>query len=129
MKITFSGTDDLHALLGDLEKTAEWAPRDARAVIKKGAQQIKTDAQRRISGLAHAPAYPRSISYDTHETPGGGWAEIGPDKDKRQGALGNLLEYGSIRNAPIPHLAPALEDERPRLQRALQELAGRILDK
>jgi hypothetical protein len=129
MKISFSGSGDLLGLQHDLERAAAIAPADARKVIKKGAQNIKTDAQRRVSGLKHAPAYPRAISYDTHETPAGGWAEIGPDKDKRQGALGNLIEYGSVHNAPRPHLGPAAEAEEPRTARYLEQLAMASLER
>jgi hypothetical protein len=99
------------------------APVEASKVVAKGALNIKTDARRRVSGLAHAPAYPNAITYDLHETATGGWAEIGPDKGKRQGALGNLLEYGSLKNAPRPHMGPAGEAEQPRFERAMEELA------
>lgn len=97
-------------------------------VVKQSALRIKTDAARRVSGLAHAPAYPRSIGFDQFHTPGTSQARIGPDKDKRQGDLGNLLEYGSIKNAPIPHLAPALAAEIPRFAAALEEAATKLWD-
>lgn len=110
-----------------LVKAAGVAPVEARAAVAKGALNIKNDARRRISGLAHAPAYPNSITYDSHETATGGWAEIGPDKGKRQGALGNLLEFGSVKNAPHPHMAPAAEAERPKFERAMEDLGVKAL--
>jgi len=94
-----------------------------RAVVQKGALQIKTDARRRISGHPHAPAYPSTITYDTKAGPTSAEAEIGPEKGKRQGALGNVLEYGTVKNAPIPHIRPAADEELPRFERALEDLA------
>lgn len=104
------------------------ATADARKAVARGALNIKRDAQRRVSDIAHAPAYPRAITYDSHETPTGGWAEIGPDKNRRQGALGNILEHGTRKNAPIPHMGPAGQAEEPRLARALQDLGAKAIE-
>lgn len=98
---------------------------EARGIVKRGAQNIKTDAQRRIGRPKHAPAYPRAISYDTHESATKSWAEIGPDKNKRQGALGNILEFGSPTSAPHPHMAPAAEAELPAFERFLEAAAAK----
>lgn len=103
------------------------APAEARKVVSKGALNIKNDARRRASGIAHAPAYPNSITYDTQQTATGASAEIGPDKSRRQGALGNVLEYGTVKNAPIPHHAPAAEAERPRFEKAMEDAAAKAL--
>lgn len=97
-----------------------------RAVVQKGALNIKTSARRRISGHPHAPAYPYSITYDTKAGPTSAEAEIGPEKGKRQGALGNILEYGTVKNAPIPHIRPAADEELPRFEKALGDLADRF---
>jgi hypothetical protein len=117
---------DLAQILTD---AAGVAPADARSIVKRGAQNIKTDAQRRISPVVkrHAPAYPRAITYDTHETLKGAWAEIGPDKNKRQGALGNLFEFGSPTSPPHPHMGPAGEAEEPKLAKAMQDAAAKAL--
>lgn len=98
------------------------APVEARKVVAKGALNIKTDARRRVSGHRHLPRYPAAITYDSHQTPTGGWAEIGPEKDRPQGALGNVLEYGGVREAPLPHMRPAAEAELPRFERAMADL-------
>ena len=94
-----------------------------RGVVQKGALNIKNGARERISGHPHAPAYPSAITYDSKAGPTSAEAEIGHDKGKRQGALGNILEYGTVNNAPIPHIRPAADEELPRLERALEELA------
>lgn len=130
VKVTgVDGANGLEALAADLERAADMAPAEVRKVVGKGALNIKTDARRRVEGLAHAPAYPRAITYDTAVTPAGASAEIGPDKSKRQGSLGNVIEYGSVNNPPHPHLAPALQAERPRFEKALEDLAVKSLDR
>lgn len=127
--VTFDGRD-LVALTRDIERAAAIAPAAAGKVVEKAAVNIKADARRRVSGIAHAPAYPNSIGYDTvHITRTGAQTEVGPDKNKRQGALGNILEYGTRKNAPIPHLAPAGEAEEPRFARAMEELAAKVLER
>ena len=86
-----------------------------KAVITKGALNIKNAARDAIlADTRHVfvKQYPYSITYDVSVGAGAVVsAEIGPDKDKPQGALGNLLEFGSSKNAPIPHLVPAWEAE------------------
>lgn len=120
LRIDVSG---LTSLGRDLDAVPVKALVQTRAVVQRGALNIKKDARERVTGLKHAPAYPLAIGYDTHETLTGASAEIGPDKEKRQGALGNLIEYGSIHNPPRPHLAPALEAEEPRFRKALEDVA------
>lgn len=101
------------------------------AIIKRGAQNIKKDAQQRIRSQSrgrYVRQYPNAITYDittAHLGTTGGrvTAVVGPDKEKRQGALGNLLEFGSSRNAPLPHLFPAFEAEVPKTEQALQAAA------
>jgi hypothetical protein len=120
---------DLDRLVLDLDKAASKMPEEAAKVVERGALQIKTGAQRRIGRPAHAPAYPNSISYDMRTGMRGPEAEIGPDKGKRQGALGNLLEYGSINNAPIPHVRPSVDEELPKFEKATEDLAEKALER
>lgn len=124
VKFDFSET---RVLVDALTTATRVLPKDAAAVVARGAYNIKKDAARRVTGLKHAPAYPRSITYDTYVSLTGPSAEIGPDKSRRQGALGNLIEYGSVNNAPIPHMLPAGEAEAPRFEKAMEDLAVRAL--
>lgn len=111
-----------------LDKVISEVPEEAAKVVEKGALNIKNGARRRIGRPAHAPAYGSSISYDMRNAMTGPEAEIGPDKGRRQGALGNLLEYGSVNNAPIPHIRPAVDEELPRFHAAMEDLAGKLLE-
>lgn len=117
--------------LNELRAVLEGAGRDvvpeAKKVLSKAALNIKNDARKKASGIRHAPAYPRAIGYDTDWRDTLGRAEIGPDKDKRQGALGNFLEYGDPRTPAQPHLGPALDYEAPNFERYLGQLGEDLL--
>lgn len=117
----------LNEVVAELDRAQSRMMPGVRAVVERGALNIKQDAARRASGLKHAPAYPQSISYDVHNTFGGVTAEIGPDKGRRQGALGNILEFGTPNNAPRPHLNPALDVEEPKFVAALDAMLARLL--
>lgn len=123
MKITWvTGSSGLDGLAVELAHEARIAPAEARRVVAKGLLNIKEDWRRRWSGHPHARALPLAITYDTVFVGQRVAGEVGPDKDKTQGALGNLFEYGSVNNAPIPGGAPALKTEQPKFERAMEKL-------
>ncbi|RRQ81566.1 hypothetical protein [Streptomyces griseofuscus] len=82
---------------------------NARKAVQVTSRKVRDDARNRIKGHKYLPAYPYSITYDTKVTADGIEGEIGPDKGRAQGPLGNIVEYGTSKNAPIPHLGPALD--------------------
>lgn len=96
-------------------------------VVSKGALNIKNDWRANASGNAHAPHYPASITYDIDVRPGDVSAEIGPDKDKKQGALGNIIEFGTSKNPPHLDGARALAAEEPRFIEACETVAEQAL--
>lgn len=120
-------SSEVGTLAADLGKAGAAGVDEATKVVKKGAHNIKTDSARRITGLAHAPAYPAAITYDVTFGWGTITAEIGPDKGRRQGALGNILEYGTVKNPPHPHLGPALDAEEPKYLAAIEDAAVKAL--
>lgn len=139
MRVTVTGIrgrNGLDALAADLAEALADSPDEVRKVLQKGALNIKNDARARVAGIAHAPRYPYTITYDTSTKGPRSEAEIGPDPDKEVGGgphrtpgnLGAILEYGSVNNAPVPHLGPALDAERPRFERALSDLEVRLLE-
>jgi hypothetical protein len=120
-------TTQLRAWSATLNRAADECPEEAKKVVGKGCNNIKKDWQRRWTGLSHAPALPYAISYDVTQAGDVITGEVGPDKNKRQGALGNLIEFGSINNPPHPGGAPALDAEGPRFERALADLGVDLL--
>lgn len=97
-------------------------------VMKRGANNVKRDMRRHAEGHPTFPHFPRSISYDRVPSEDERITyEIGPDKDRMQGALGNLLYFGSSNNAPVLDIEHGLRDEAPRLERHLGEVAAGLL--
>ena len=120
-------SDDLGRLASDLHTVAVKSTAVCRAVVQKGALNIKNDWRARWTGKRYLPALANSITFDTEITPFGVEAEIGPDKSRPQGPLANLIEYGSVNNAPDPGGAPALDAEAPRFEKALADGIERLL--
>lgn len=120
-----SMSDGTEALAADLLAAGPRMMAQATALTSKGALNIKNDWRQSASGLKHAPLYPASINYDLIPSPAGVAAEIGPDKGKPQGALGNLIEYGSAHNPPHLDGARALAAEEPRFLLAAADAAAK----
>lgn len=108
-----ANTRQLNALAAVFRTNAVRAQVQARAVVERGALNVKRGWRANATTTAgrHARLYPSSISYDMRPHPTGASAEIGPDKTRPQGALGNLLEFGSVKNPPHMDGARALAAE------------------
>ena len=111
---------DFSRLASDLGKVSDASWRNMQTAIEVTARNVKDTWRDNAKGMPHAPAFPFSITYDV----GVGWdqsvgqavesvvsgsissargttlrAEIGPDKGRAQGALGNLIDrlvYGRV---------------------------------
>jgi hypothetical protein len=99
----------LNAVVADLEAFPVRLLVNTRKAVQVTSQKVRDDARNRIKGHKYLPAYPYSITYSTKITLEGVEGEIGPDKGRAQGPLGNIIEYGTSKNAPLPHLGPALD--------------------
>lgn len=101
-KITI--TSELAALEADLRQCAAEIGPQLRKAVEITARNVRDDWREFSGNLRRAPAYSRSITYDIEgrNVFGKGIirAEIGPEKSRPQGALGNLIEYGSVNNPP-----------------------------
>lgn len=120
IRVDFSEFDRLAVDVGDVVPNAG---RYIRSAVEVTARHIKDDWKDEAKGMAHAPAFPNAIHYDVSVFQGFGRsqveAEIGPDKDRPQGALGNLIEYGSVNNRPQGLGHGALERNADDLERGL----------
>jgi hypothetical protein len=124
-------SEGLAELAADLRKAAERAVPDAKKVVGKGCFEIKKAAQRTIRAASHRgylPWYPYSLGYRVDARGTVVTGEIGSDPAKLQGGLGDLLERGSVNNAPIPHTTPALDAEEPVMVRYMEELGARLVE-
>lgn len=127
--MTSIDTSELQALAVDLGRTTRVVERDASRVLEKGALHVKNrmveDAKASHSG--HARRFAGSISYDRATRLGQLGYEIGPDKYRPQGALGNLLYFGSRNNAPTLDIEAGLIEEEPRLLSEMGKLLERVV--
>lgn len=98
-----------------------------RRAVKRGAVNVKRDARAAASGHRRLARYPSSITFDIEAD--GMSAVIGPDKGGPggQGAFGAIVEFGTPRSAPMPHLGPALDAEAPRFAEAVLGAAIKAL--
>lgn len=122
------GLTELERALKDAIKRA--IP-DAKKIVGKGSNNIKKGAREIIKADSHhgyLPHYPRSIGYEVKSSNTRAYSEIGPKTERQQGGLGGLLENGSVNNAPIPHLAPAIELETPVFIGYMEELGRALLE-
>jgi len=129
LKIDFNGSE-LNRLVADLAEVPAGAHRRVVQAVKYTAHGIRDFARGAVSGLAHAPHYPQAITYDVDDLgeAKGVTAEIGPEHERRQGSLGNILEYGTIKNPPYAHLGPGLDHWTPDLQQGLEKAAADALE-
>ncbi|QRQ79174.1 hypothetical protein [Glutamicibacter protophormiae] len=118
-----SGADELRKFAADLGKVAGKAVDDIEPVMKKGAQNIKEDLQSQVEGTSWQ-GLRNAISYDRIGGIGSLGYEIGPDKGRRGGGLGNLWYFGGSRGGGYGDLEGPLAAETPNLEREL----GRVVD-
>ena len=120
---------ELDRWVAKLDSALSQAPKEVTQVVARGALNVKKDAQARAKRIgSHVRRYPASIGYDLWQGLRGPVAEIGPEVGRGQGALGDILENGSLTSAPHPHMLPAGRAEAPRFEKALEDLAVRLLE-
>lgn len=122
---------EVFELAGVLAVAGEVAMEDAKPIVKRGANNIKTDWRKRATGIEHAPHYPRAITYEVTEREFNVEAEIGPldqgPGEKKQGFLGPILEFGGAHNHPMNHGGESLDAEEPKFVEELAKVAGRTI--
>lgn len=125
--------ETLDGFIASLRRAASNAvAAQAEKVVKKTAVQVKkgwvANAKESVAGAGHARAYPYSITFDDPvRTAAGVEVEVGPDKAKRQGALGNLIEYGSVNNPPHWDGKRAAEAETPAFEKHMADLGEAMI--
>lgn len=129
-------SSDLSKLSADLRGVPHATGPALRSAMEVTGRNIRDTARENASGLAHAPLFPRSITYDFVGNSHGGGAlgafvggggahdlvmEVGPEDDKPQGPLGILLEYGSINNPPRGIMHGALQAHEEDFERGIEK--------
>lgn len=122
----------LTELQDDLQHAIDDAIDETKKVVGKGSGNVKRGAQRIIrsqSPRGYLPHYPKAITYDVTASGTVVTGEIGPRKDREQGGLGPYIEEGTVNNAPVPHLAPALKLEEPEFASFIEDLGVKLLER
>ena len=86
---------ELMQLAADIEHGGESISGNVRKAVQVTSHKIKEDARASVrgrKGLGHAA---NAITYDTKESASGVESEIGYDKGRGAGKLGNLIEFGA----------------------------------
>ncbi|MDF9748631.1 hypothetical protein [Arthrobacter sp. ES3-54] len=117
------GIAELRQLSTNLGRVSGSAVKDVDAVIKKGAQNVKTEMNYSAVWSKHFKAMAGSITYDSYYLPGKVRYVVGPDKGKRGGALGNIAYFGTSKGGGTLDIEQPLTAEEPRMMSALAALA------
>lgn len=115
--ITFD-TSQVDALAASLGEAGRKVTLDAAKVVLKTALDVERGMKKDFSGIRHAPNIPRAINHTVR----GLEAEVGVDKRGPQGGLGNILAFGSSKNAAVVDHTAALRRETP----AFLEFMGKL---
>lgn len=121
-------TSEVLELAADLGRIAGKTVPALLAATEKSAAAVERGMRAEASGHAHSPHFPNSITHDVKAHFGGIEAEIGPDKGLTQGALGNILYFGTSKNGPVLNINGPLDAESPKFQKAVEDAAGKLLD-
>lgn len=113
---------EVQALSASLGRASGALIREAHGVIAKGAVQIKTETRANISDNPTWKRLEQTVNYEQV----GLSAEIGYD-DVGQGELAGIAEFGSVKHDPHPALIPALKAEAPRFEKAMGDVAAKVM--
>lgn len=109
---------EVAALAVDLGKAGRKATLAATKVVAKGAHNVAENMRQDFTGHSHAPHIPRAVNYDVR----GLSFEVGVDKSGPQGGLGNILAFGTSKNAPVVDHTASLRRELPNLEKYLADI-------
>jgi hypothetical protein len=111
---------------GALGRVAGSALSEVDAVVKKAAQNVKDEMAADARSSRHFRGMAGSISYDSDYRVGEPAYEVGPDKSRPGGSLGNIYYFGTSRGGGSGDLEKPLRSEGPRFEAALGDLASKF---
>lgn len=110
----------IRAEVAHLERAVQRIPREARAIVQRGALEAKKQLQAEAKGVSHAPRLPQAITYTSFVHRGELGFEVGPE----EGGPGSLaLLYLGNRNT-----GARLKDPRFALERQAEETTKRLTE-
>lgn len=119
---------ELRQLEDDLGKVPGRAVAPLVGVVTNASTRVRDALRSDASGIGHAPYFPDSITADVKVKVGQIGAEVGPDKSLRQGALGNILYFGTSKNGAVLDINAPLDAEGPKLEKAAADAIAELFE-
>lgn len=120
-------TSEVEKLAADLGRIPGRMVAPMIAAVTKSSTSLRDAMRADAGGIGHAPHFPSSITADVKVKVGQIEAEVGPDKGLTQGALGNILYFGTSKNGAVLDINEPLDAESPKFQKAIEDAAGKLL--
>lgn len=123
---------EVRRLSRDLERSATDIARQTKDVVKRGAQNIKTQLNREMRESRYFKGTAPAISYDVTAEADAVEGEIGPRKG-RPGSLANIAYFGGSgwgnhhSGGSVPDPMLALQAEQPNFDRYIDEIIQGVL--
>jgi len=111
---------ELNRLARDLSEVPKNSGPLLRKAVEVTSGKIKSSWRDRLKGSATLPGLPGAVSYDIEATGTTLAAEIGFDKSKPQGPLGNISEYGTPKVAPRGFGHAALQENADDFEKGIE---------
>ena len=119
---------ELRGLIADLGKVPGRAVKPLDAVVKRGAQNLKDEYNGQFARSRHFKGAAGSVTYDSTTSIGRISYEVGPDKERRAGALGNLFFFGGANGGGgTGDLDGPVDAEEPRMMENIEKVMGDLL--
>lgn len=97
-------------------------------IVEKAAGNVKDEMAADARGSRHFGYMAGAISYDRRYSVGVVGYEVGPDKDRRGGAIGNIAYFGGVNGGGATlDIDKPLRSEEPRYLAALGKALGDLL--
>ena len=119
------GVEGLREFAASIERVTEGAYDEVDAVMFKGAMNMKREMVADLSGSTHFKGAAGSITFEQHNTKNVIRRELGPDKSRPGGALGNIYYFGTSRGGGSGDIEKPINSEAPRLIGAIQDLVAK----
>lgn len=126
--MSYVGIDmsEVTKLAADFGKAAGSVIPEIDKVVERGALNIKNTMVDDAASAGHYRHFSRAISYDRAYAVGSVAYEVGPDKDRMQGALGNILYFGTGHNGPVLDIEVGMRAEAAPLEKSVADAAERL---
>ena len=114
---------ELNYLSADIAEAATGVNANLRTALEVTARHVKDAWKGKLEGSETLPALPYAVTYDVDETNLFGVdvirAEIGFDKSRTQGPVGNISEFGTPSTPPRGYGHAALEENQEDFERGV----------